>query len=277
VRRQRRLRRAARIRAMKLAAKTLSTPRKPPRSAGSLELGNTFAGSAAAVGPEPELPAVVAEGFDAQVQQLLLNAALAGFEGAPWWRLADWLRRYAYDVIRKWIRSGEIFARVYRRRLGTLASFRPPPDECDALAGETIAAALDYYRRMVLPGGAWHADRGASLRTFFIGQCLYQFRDIWRQWINDNGLADPKAVDLTDLEHVATGLDPFALTVLRRFFSGLHTWTGEHIENMCAAGFDLPDIAQISGLAVNALKSRLSRHRGARRAGTRIRPMKLAA
>lgn len=43
-----------------------------------------------------------------------------------------------------------------------------------------MVAALIYFRDKVLMTHRWQASGGASLGTFFIGQCLYQFANIYR-------------------------------------------------------------------------------------------------
>lgn len=43
-----------------------------------------------------------------------------------------------------------------------------------------MVAALPYFRDKVLRTNRWQSSGGASLGTFFIGQCLYQFANIYR-------------------------------------------------------------------------------------------------
>jgi RNA polymerase sigma factor (sigma-70 family) len=38
------------------------------------------------------------------------------------------------------------------------------------------------FRDYVLVGGRWDYRRGASLRTYFIGQCLIQFANVYNSW-----------------------------------------------------------------------------------------------
>lgn len=44
-----------------------------------------------------------------------------------------------------------------------------------------MVLALDYFRERVLRAGRWDAGRGASLGTFFIGQCLYRFANVYNK------------------------------------------------------------------------------------------------
>lgn len=55
-------------------------------------------------------------------------------------------------------------------------------DENDELTGETVAKALRHFRTDVLMKQRWDHRKGASLRTYFIGQCLIRFPNIYRRW-----------------------------------------------------------------------------------------------
>lgn len=45
-----------------------------------------------------------------------------------------------------------------------------------------MAKALDRFRADVLLAKKWDYRKGASLRTYFIGQCLIRFANIYRRW-----------------------------------------------------------------------------------------------
>lgn len=53
------------------------------------------------------------------------------------------------------------------------------------LAGETVAAALRYFKFKVLMANKWNAAKGASLATFFVGQCKRQFANVYDRWFTD--------------------------------------------------------------------------------------------
>jgi DNA-directed RNA polymerase specialized sigma24 family protein len=42
--------------------------------------------------------------------------------------------------------------------------------------------ALDAFLEKVLKPNAWHPEGGASLKTFFIGQCCFQFTNVYKKW-----------------------------------------------------------------------------------------------
>lgn len=118
---------------------------------------------------------------------LITSLAWTGFQGPDYERFASELAKYGLAVIRGWIRRGLIIARCRERGYGGLPE--PPlgtfddPDAVEELANETVAKALHHFRIDVLLARKWDYRRGASLRTFFIGQCLIRFANIYRQWL----------------------------------------------------------------------------------------------
>jgi DNA-directed RNA polymerase specialized sigma24 family protein len=114
-------------------------------------------------------------------EELMLELQLHGFAGRPWERFAREMARYGMGVISSWIRRGVIYGRVKALTgfgLGRRDGW-PDAELCDDLATDTVVVALDYFRERVLRAGRWQASRGASLGTFFIGQCLYRFANVY--------------------------------------------------------------------------------------------------
>ncbi|MGA5703080.1 hypothetical protein [Peterkaempfera bronchialis] len=50
----------------------------------------------------------------------------------------------------------------------------------DDLALSTVAEGIKRFR--AAGADAWHPGKGASLRTYFIGRCLWIFADHFRSW-----------------------------------------------------------------------------------------------
>ncbi|MFI5501159.1 RNA polymerase sigma factor [Nocardia asteroides] len=110
-------------------------------------------------------------------EQILLTLQLGGFADRDWNPVAQELARYGIAVLTSWIKRREIFAKVKYRTTYTLPMLDGWPDMETALdlATDTVIDALNYFRDNVLKAGKWDPARGASLRTYFIGQCLYRF------------------------------------------------------------------------------------------------------
>lgn len=109
-----------------------------------------------------------------------------GFAGPAWDYFANELARYGLAVIRKWIRTGQIDGKCAEKGLRTKPL--PPQTAADetavaSIADETVAEALVVFRDNVLARGVWDPAKGASLNTFFIGQCLLRYRNAAARWL----------------------------------------------------------------------------------------------
>lgn len=118
-----------------------------------------------------------AEGrFDRLAGDRELEVALraGGYRG----RNYELFAKYGWAVIRGWIFKGQIRGEVKRKGFGALEP-EPRPgaiiEDAEGFADETVVLALGAFRDKVLVPGKWDPTKGASLRTFFVGQCLLQF------------------------------------------------------------------------------------------------------
>jgi DNA-directed RNA polymerase specialized sigma24 family protein len=108
------------------------------------------------------------------------------FTGVHWDYYATELAKYGLAVLTGWMVRGLILDRARRHAFGGL----PAPlddsltdhDMAVELAGETVARALIAFRNDVLIPRVWDPSKGASIKTFFIGQCLKQFANVYRSW-----------------------------------------------------------------------------------------------
>lgn len=105
--------------------------------------------------------------------ELCNDLALAGFRGPGWDRYAWELARYGYAVMMAWLRSGEMFSQCKAKgcNLGS------PPlewtiDDRAGLANETVALAVNSFKQALIEG-KWTHDRGATLKTYFIGRVVH--------------------------------------------------------------------------------------------------------
>ena len=133
-------------------------------------------------------------------EDLLLALQLQKFTGPSWDRFSRELARYGLAVLRAWIRRGTIYGQVKALTgyaLGRIESW-PDNDAISDLAADTVVAALRYFRDKVLMTHHWQSAGGASLSTFFIGQCLHQFANVYRSALR---------AELDRIEHAATPTD----------------------------------------------------------------------
>lgn len=116
---------------------------------------------------------------------LVTDLALQEYNGPLWDHFSNELAKYAYAVIASWIGRMLIFERCKSRGFGGLPAMDRPftDDENAELTNETVAKALAHFRTDVLMKRKWDSRRGATLRTYFIGQCLIRFPNIYRRWL----------------------------------------------------------------------------------------------
>jgi RNA polymerase sigma factor (sigma-70 family) len=127
------------------------------------------------------------EKFDRLAGDRDLASALhaTGFHGRNYDVFANEIAKYGWAVICGWIYKGQIRGEVKRKGFGALEP-EPRPgamvDDAEGLADETVVLALTAFRDKVLIPGKWDPSKGASLRTFFVGQCLMQFSNVYKRW-----------------------------------------------------------------------------------------------
>lgn len=119
------------------------------------------------------------------------------FDGPDYDYFQTVLARYGQAVIAGWMHRGIIETKCREkglRKVPNLTDVRFHDDDVDEIVLETVAQALYYFRDRVLAVGGWDADKGASLRTYFIGQCLIRFVSVINRWLKE------QAVDLLGIE-----------------------------------------------------------------------------
>jgi hypothetical protein len=138
-------------------------------------------------------------------QDLVTRLGLQGFQGPEYDVFATELAKYGLAVIRGWLFRRVIFAKCRERGFGGLPE--PPADALrdrdtvEELACETVAVALVHFRDDVLLVGRWVSSGGATLKTYFIGQCLIRFPNVYRRWLREvprEPAVDPHQVPALD-------------------------------------------------------------------------------
>ncbi|MEI9951916.1 MAG: sigma factor-like helix-turn-helix DNA-binding protein [Pseudomonadota bacterium] len=194
-------------------------------------------------------------------QQLVNQLMWEGYAGPSWTRFATALAEYGVQVIRAWALSGQVFVKCEQKGIGKLPVRERSPDDALELACETVANAIESFRRKVLIPGHWDPSKGASLRTFFIGQCLFRFPNVYRFWLRE-GRRPPKASDVSVHEVMgAAPASPFVGTRLARTLTQLEPNSPELLEAYSAMGYEQVEIAEILGTTQRAVQSKLFRSR----------------
>ncbi len=200
-------------------------------------------------------------------RDMVLQLGLNGYQGPSWKQFSEALVAYAFQVLRAWARSGLIFLKCAEKRVGL-----PCPegaeerlrDDAPGVAAEAIAKAIPVFRDKVLIKGRWDPTKGASLKTFFVGQCLFQFANVYRSWLVEQDFPevslDTLRAQVVNLER-KLGTDELA-ELLRRA-STLVEKSAEHMRVLKAMGFDHAEIAEIVGTepSARAVEGKLYRER----------------
>jgi DNA-directed RNA polymerase specialized sigma24 family protein len=211
-------------------------------------------------------------------KELLATLQAQGLQGRDWDRFVEVLARYGYQVIRAWVRNGTIFSKCRLRGWGQLdppSDDRPwGVDEAEELALETVGIAIVKYRDTVLAANRWTPEGGATLKTFFVGQCLIRFTNVYRHWLVETrpgpqpgGPAWKPLDELSSSQHPhASGdLDDPARTVVSRLEVAheLEQLDPRTRAVLCGIAQDhsYQELAAMLGVSVKAVDGLLARHR----------------
>lgn len=214
-------------------------------------------------------PSVDADAFDrlAGDRQLEHRLRESGFRGAEFDYFQNEAARYGFAVIAAWLRRGEITAKCQERRVrGTpdLDLAELGEDDVTHIAGESVALALVAFRDKVLVPGKWDPSRGASLRTFFVGQCLFQYPTAVRRWQRENPPRRELFLDDFDdagLPHTAISIEKQVLDRIAAedALGRINDPARRRAVQMYAEGYGLRDIAQVLERTPKAVEHMLAK------------------
>lgn len=197
-------------------------------------------------------------------QALLFSVSTEGFEGPAWREVARALAEYGFAVMRAWIRSGVVFQQLRRKGISG-KTLTTPPDGISAhdaaeLAHDSVADGIIHFRDHVLKAGVWDPSRGASIATFFIGDCLLRFPNLYRTWRRHRQeleIAFPEDLSPRDS-------DPAIEVIGREGVVDLMTRLDERsrrIVLMRARGYSVREIAALTATTTKSVEGRLYRVR----------------
>jgi DNA-directed RNA polymerase specialized sigma24 family protein len=224
-----------------------------------------------AAAADPDEPEPLSEDRRRQRAQDLATLArlrAAGFQGSAWQEFVESLFIYARRTLGKWITENTIWSHCKALRLDLpedLTWRQPLPADRDDLVLDTLTNAIAAYRDR-LRDDRWDPGRGASLRTYFVGQALIQFTAVYRRYHEDQ-----KHLVLMDAEHIFSRGDVSAWSdperalltkeELREHLSRVANPRSQLVLVLDALGFSYADIADRTGLSIRAVEGRLRRAR----------------
>ncbi len=210
-------------------------------------------------------------------RELLAAVMDSGYTGHPWDELARRLVTRALPDLEESIRTGTIYQRCRRARLGIpqRKELQRRPMAQD-IAGEAVQECLERFRIEVLPRGEWDPDRGTTLEDFFAACCLPHVPNRWRWHLHQ---LPPHAIELDALDEPGRGrvlalvvdppFDPATAVELRDLLRlTLEPMSPDDRKSFVlrAQGWSLAEIALVVGIDRNTLDVRMSRARKAARA-----------
>lgn len=203
--------------------------------------------------------------------ELLNDVRVGGFRGPLYDELVKALAEYGYQVMGSWIRTGAVYRKLAQKgKAHYLARFpRRVPSKEDAaeITNDVVADAIVAYVRDVLVPGRWDYRGGASLATFFIGQCLLRYPRVYIEWLKTDKhnqhcvVPDEMPHDLGRRSRLYD--DPAQITLVRAELQEAGYRTPKktlEILVLVQEGYSHPEIAHMLDSSVGAIESRLHRH-----------------
>jgi DNA-directed RNA polymerase specialized sigma24 family protein len=116
----------------------------------------------------------------------------------------------------------------------------------------------------VLAQGRWDHRKGASIKTFFIGWCVMQFRNVFRKFLREHHSEFIQHADLGDKEHDRSGGGNPALILTANetraeLLAQIPDETTRAILVLRADGYGNAEIADLLEVTVGVVESRLYR------------------
>ena len=183
------------------------------------------------------------------------------FAGPTWERAAEELARYGVAVLTAWMLKGLIYDKCAAKG----RSIRRAPEgaldygEASCIAGEVVTVALHHFRDEVLLPGKWDPTRGASLTTYFTGQCILRFPNIWRAWLPD----EPTRVPSEDILSQMARPDSVEDDVIRAMTAAsalrqVRSLQARQAFVLQSLGMNVPQIAKQLGASEDAIEGAIA-------------------
>ena len=192
--------------------------------------------------------------------------AAQGFAGAAYAVFEEELASYGYQVMMDWLRTGYIFSLC--RNTGIMLFSQPIPDqEIEDLAQETVAEALDAFKRRGLQEGRWCPDRGASLKTYFTKALCLQFANSWRKRLRAGCTAAASSLEALSCDTESGEPGPAEISLqrdtIRRGLADIKSEITRVALVLAAYGYQHEEIAEIlgPGITPRSVERSLRRHR----------------
>ncbi|WP_151775793.1 RNA polymerase sigma factor [Streptomyces abyssomicinicus] len=224
--------------------------------------------------PSPQPPTNAPSQQHADDLALVEYLEQSGFQGPEFDFFADQLIDHGLHVLHAWTISRKIFTKCAHKgiKLGDPPSDWTEDDRCD-LVQDTIFRAFKRFKEKALQARQWIPDGGASLKTYFIGSCIYAFADEYRAWLDRQNarrlelrnLAQQLGSSAPTPTHQRVGAAVLDRTVARKALQALHARDPRlaMIIALETDGYSHKEIAELlaDGTTPRAVEGALYRHR----------------
>lgn len=189
----------------------------------------------------------------------------AGCTGPTWEYIATELGRYGWSVMSAWLRTGTITPKCQTMGRPIRLPDNWTVEDREDLVAVAVASGLEIFRQALLDD-RWKPERGASLRTYFLGGCILSFPNALRRWRNDRERYHRATVTsareaLARRENVEPVEVIDAIDALRSLTRD-EAKRSQAIRQLCFDNYTPAEIAEVLGMtpgAVNAALFRLRR------------------
>ena len=201
------------------------------------------------------------------------DLSAAEFRGAVMDNFASDLWQYGLRVINSWLRDGSIPRRAQRHGVKIrpswveLEMWERSAAAREELAVTTVREAAVWFTKTALPNGMWDPGKGASLRTYFIGACLIQFRTTYRSW---SGERRQRVLEYSDglavhADRPAPGTDPALVMEQRETIAAILAKATPEARAICALIYatdaTYTSIGEKLGMSARAVEGQMHRLR----------------
>lgn len=198
-------------------------------------------------------------------KELAHDLMMAGYQGPEWKAFTETLASYGLPVITGWIRTNKIVQKCREKGFPCPAFGQRPRTIQDVhdIATDTVVDGIQEFRLRVLEPRKWDPGKGASLKTFFIGQCLLQFPNAYRRVMKKN---TPEHV-AAELMELACGHRPLSVDRLAELArcAALPLDNPKMMVAARAMGYSNEEISAFLGRSKRSVSSTIYRHKRRRR------------
>lgn len=206
----------------------------------------------------------------ATAEDMVAATRAEGFETAAYQTLSQHLWEYAMPIIKDWLRTGKMPKQLNDRGIiqpisaADRVALHTSMQSRDDLAIDIVAAGETHLKTVTIPKNRWKPDEGASIETFFITGCLFQFPKAYRKWSKER----------TDHLSVLVGLLPETFAPRHSSADTAETAINREMANtilreadadtqailaLLAAGMTQAEVGQKVGLSERAIEGRVYR------------------